>query len=203
MTMCAKIAGTDKAKVLYFPHAVDGRLFFNDLDNSDSGELPEEISQLSGPIAGYFGSLTATNDQETFISAAKALPSWDFVFIGRVSGDYSNLESLPNVHFLGPKSHKEIPAYGAAFDVCFMGWKDHEWIQNCFPLKTLEYLALQKPVVCSCQIDEITERFRNWCAPPDQRPSSLAAYRKRWRRMGQIGGSAAWKQCSRRPGHTE
>jgi len=154
-----ELAGGDKNKVKYLPHAVKGNAFFASDGNPVAAARPGDIKDLPGPIAGYFGSLTATNDQETFLYAAKALPAWSFVFIGRVSGDYSQLEELPNVYFLGPREHDLIPAYGAAFDVCFMGWKAHEWIQNCFPLKTLEYLALEKPVVCSSQIEEITSRF--------------------------------------------
>jgi hypothetical protein len=153
------LSGGDKSKVRYLPHAVKGNAFFAPDGDSLKFSKPDDIADLPQPIAGYFGSLTATNDQETFIYAAETMKNWNFVFIGRVSGDYSRLKELPNVYFLGPRVHQQIPSYGSSFDVCFMGWKDHEWIKNCFPLKTLEYLALEKPIVCSCHIDEISTRF--------------------------------------------
>lgn len=152
-------AGGDKDKVKYLPHAVKASVFLSDTLDDDPPAFPAEMRELNGPVAGYFGSLTETNDKATFQAAAEALPGWNFVFIGKAHGDYTGLQAMPNVHFLGPKPHADLPAYGAAFDVCFMGWKAHEWIANCFPLKTLEYLALGKPIVCSGRIDELVERF--------------------------------------------
>lgn len=151
------VSGGDSAKVRYLPHAMRASLF----SNAAASDLPApaDIAPLPRPIAGYFGSLTHTNDVEAFEAAAKALPGWSFVFIGKTVGDYSSLAALANVHFLGPRPHEDIPAYGAAFDVCFMGWKPHEWITNCSPVKTLEYLALGKPIVCSSVIDELEDRF--------------------------------------------
>lgn len=152
-----EVAGGDARKVRYLPHAMRASLF-GDLTGDGEG-APAELVDLPHPIAGYFGSLTHTNDVEAFHAAATALPGWSFVFIGRAIGDYSQLEALPNVRFLGPRPHERIPAYGAAFDVCFMGWKPHEWISNSSPVKTLEYLALGKPIVCSSHISELAERF--------------------------------------------
>jgi glycosyltransferase involved in cell wall biosynthesis len=151
----ARRAGTDAAKILYLPHAINHRLFAD----ASSRPRPADLAAIPGPIAGYFGSLTEANDKATFLAAARALPDWSFVFVGQVRGDYGELDALPNVHFLGPKPHGEIPAYGAGFDVCFMGWLPHEWITNCFPLKTLEYLALGKPIVCSVPIAELRDTF--------------------------------------------
>lgn len=149
------VAGEDADKAVLLPHAVKADAFLGE----EQLLQPPDLEGLPRPLAGYFGSLTQTNDQETFLAAARALPDWSFVFIGKVLGDYSALEAEPNVHFLGPRPHADIPAYGASFDVCFMGWRAHEWIANCFPLKTLEYLALEKPVVCAGRIEEIVSRF--------------------------------------------
>lgn len=149
------VAGDQAEKILYLPHGVDLQAFAG----AGSTPCPPELADIQGPIAGYFGSLTQTNDKESFEHAARSLPDWTFVFIGRVAGDYSTLEALPNVRFLGGRPHAEIPAYGARFDVCFMGWKPHEWIENCFPLKTLEYLALAKPTVCTGSIAELKREF--------------------------------------------
>ena len=142
-------------RTLYLPHAVDARVFAESLDCPE----PEDMAAIPHPIAGYYGSLTQVNDRATFLAAARALPDWSFVFIGRVVGDYEELQAQKNVYFLGPKPHADIPRYGQCFDVCFMGWLPHEWISNCFPLKTIEYLFLGKPIVCSCMIDEIAASF--------------------------------------------
>lgn len=145
----------DDRKARYLPHALKTSAFLG----AQAPVPPADLAALPRPVAGYFGSLTQTNDKDVFLAAARSLPGWSFVFIGRVAGDYGELQALPNVHFLGPRPHAEIPAYGAGFDISFMGWRAHEWISNCFPLKTLEYLALGKPIVCSSRIDELSERF--------------------------------------------
>ena len=142
-------------RILYLPHAVDARIFAA----AKGRPLPADIKDIPHPIAGYYGSLTQVNDKETFLKAAQALPDWSFVFIGKVVGDYDELTKQENVHFLGPKAHADIPSYGECFDVCFMGWLANEWIANCFPLKTLEYLLLGKPIVCSAVIHEIANSF--------------------------------------------
>lgn len=153
-----QVAGDDQPKVKYLPHAVAASVFRLD-DDGQATPVPLELADIDGPVAGYFGSLTETNDKETFLHAARTLPDWTFVFIGKTLGDYSELDALPNVRFLGARPHATLPTFGARFDVGFMGWKPHEWITNCFPLKTLEYLALGKPIVCSGHIAELAERF--------------------------------------------
>jgi glycosyltransferase involved in cell wall biosynthesis len=147
--------GVSPERVRYLPHAVDARVFAAAEQQPD----PTDIAALPHPIAGYYGSLTQVNDKETFLAAAQALPDWSFVFIGKVVGDYDALMQQDNVHFLGPKAHRDIPRYGRCFDVCFMGWTANEWIANCFPLKTLEYLLLGKPVVCAGIINELADLF--------------------------------------------
>jgi glycosyltransferase involved in cell wall biosynthesis len=148
-------AGAEAHKVTYLPHGIDAAKFRDAL--KAPGPLPDDLKSIPKPIAGYFGSLTQTNDKETFYYAARQCPDWAFVFIGRVQGDYEALASLDNVYFLGQKSHEEIPFYGKQFDVCFMGWINHEWIIASNPVKTLEYLGLGKPVICSSYINELVD----------------------------------------------
>ncbi|MBN1569574.1 MAG: hypothetical protein JXA73_17145 [Acidobacteria bacterium] len=146
----------DKAeRVLYLPHGANASSFRSVLETNVA--MPDDIKNIPKPIAGYFGSLTEANDKATFVFAAKNCPDWSFVFIGAVSGDYVELASFKNVYFLGPKAYEEIPVYGKFFDACFMGWKPHEWITNCSPIKAMEYLALGKPVICSSYIAELEQ----------------------------------------------
>jgi glycosyltransferase involved in cell wall biosynthesis len=145
--------GDQTEKVLYLPHGVNASRFRAILEGNVA--MPTDLKDISKPIAGYFGTLTETNDKATFAYAAQRCPDWSFVFIGKVAGDYTELACFKNVFFLGQKPYEEIPIYGKFFDVCFMGWLPHEWITNCSPIKTLEYLALGKPVVCSSYIEEL------------------------------------------------
>jgi glycosyltransferase involved in cell wall biosynthesis len=105
------------------------------------------------PIAGYFGSLTDANDKSTYEALSRN--GFSVVLIGRRLGDYSALEKTANIYFLGPVLYEHLPSFGQAFDVCIMSWIPSGWIQNCLPIKTLEYLAMGKPVI-SCPIPAVS-----------------------------------------------
>lgn len=137
---------SDKNKLVYFPHGVEFNHF-----HTKSNAKPAAFSSIQKPIVGYFGSLTDVNDKEAIVELANN--GFSVVLIGKVSGDYSECEKNPNVHFLGPIPYKELPAYGQAFDICMLNWEMAEWIKNSNPQKTYEYLAMGKPIV-SCRIPE-------------------------------------------------
>ena len=137
--------------VHYLPHGVDFELFQN---AAREGRGISEITGVSRPIAGYFGTMTAHNDIELLHYCAQKLPDVSFVLAGQITGgDYSGLTRLPNVHILGRIPYEKIPQLCACFDVCMLQWKMSEWIRNCNPLKMLEYMASGKPIV-SVEIKE-------------------------------------------------
>ncbi|MFO7445626.1 MAG: glycosyltransferase [Ignavibacteriaceae bacterium] len=105
-----------------------------------------DIKKRGLPVAGYFGSLSDTaNDLRMFEILAKN--NFSVVLIGKPLGDFSELNKLENIHLLGPINYNILPSYGHGFDLCFMSWRQHEWLNNCYPIKTLEYLAMGKPIV--------------------------------------------------------
>jgi len=161
--------------VYYLPHAVDFE-HFNSALSSDL-PIPDDLAAVGQPRVGYFGSVTDSNDQEMIAYAAERAPDIHFVMIGRVFGDYSTLQRLPNVHFLGFKAYRELPHYGKHFAAAFMCWKMTDWIRHSNPLKTKEYLSLGLPVV-SVRIAELEQQFDDLVHLVDDGPSFLAAVRK-------------------------
>jgi len=159
-------------KVHYFPHAVDFERFNQVLGMAT--EIPADMADIPEPRIGYFGSLTDSNDLEMIRFAAEKDPSLNFVLIGRVLGDFSLISSLPNVHLLGFKPHDEIPLYGKYFNIGIMNWKMTEWIKNCNPVKTKEYLSLGLPVI-SVAIDEIVQDYKGLVKIAEDGPQFLAA----------------------------
>lgn len=138
-----------RALVKYLPHGVDYERF------RDAVTRTESLTDCRRPVAGYFGTLTAQNDIELLEYCAKQLPNVTFVFAGQITaGDYRGLFRMPNVVFLGKVPYEEIPALCAGFDVCLLPWKVNKWIDNCNPLKFLEYMASGKCIV-SVPIKEI------------------------------------------------
>ena len=71
------------------------------------------------------GSL-ATNSCERFDidlieKVAKAKPEWQFILIGPVVKiDPATLPQLSNIHYLGGKDYKQLPAYVAGWDIAMV-----------------------------------------------------------------------------------
>jgi glycosyltransferase involved in cell wall biosynthesis len=147
--------GFRNKEVYYMPHGVDFEHFY---EATKPLPIPEEMKHIPHPIVGYFGSLDAKNDDSIIRYCATHRPDISFVLIGEKGGRNNSLEGLPNVQFLGYKEYSQLPYYGKAFDACIMFWKQSEWIEYCNPVKTMEYLAMGKPVI-SVPFHEISKRY--------------------------------------------
>ena len=146
-------AASARGTAEYLPHGVD----FKKFRAAASQATPPELAGIAQPIAGYFGTLTAQNDIELLTWCAKSSPGISFVFAGTITaGDYSALQRLPNVHFIGNVPLERIPSLAAGFDVCLLPWKLSAWIEHCNPLKFLEYMASGRPIV-SVPIPQVVE----------------------------------------------
>lgn len=134
-----------KDNVFYLPHGVDFDLFYGAAQRQD---IWEPLRSIPRPIAGYFGTLTDSNDIALWEYCAEQMPDVSFVLTGRITaGDYSKLASMPNVHLTGFLPYEEIPSLCAGFDVCMLNWRQSPWIYACNPLKAFEYMAAGKPIV--------------------------------------------------------
>jgi glycosyltransferase involved in cell wall biosynthesis len=144
------------------------------------------------PVAGYFGTLSDANDKEVFRILAER--GFSVVIIGKVLGDYSSLENLDNIYFTGPVDFKELPSYSRAFDVCLLNWIMADWIYNSYPVKTLEYLAMGKPIV-SCPIPVVKELFGSLVyfadTPEEYLEKALLALKENSRELSEARVSAA------------
>lgn len=145
-----------RAKVVYQPHGVD---FAHFAGARDGGlPVPAPLRGLPHPVVGYFGSLTNHNNKRILRRILEAHPDWSVVMIGKVVGDYAELEAYPNFHLTGAVPYAELPAWAQVFDVGILNWIETEWIANSFPVKAQEYLALGLPVV-SVRIKELERSF--------------------------------------------
>lgn len=116
---------------------------------------PLDVPKVRSPIVGFVGALYEWIDWELIGRACNALLDAQFVFVGP-HNNASAVEALakhPNVHFLGPRPYGFIPAYVAAFDVCWVPFKVGEITAAANPVKIYEYLALAKPVVTTTVAD--------------------------------------------------
>jgi glycosyltransferase involved in cell wall biosynthesis len=118
-------------------------------DGRPRGPRPPELARLSGPVVGYVGNLSARIDLDLIEGLARARPGWQFVFIGSAHLDDSilRLRTLPNVHFLGVRPHREARRYIEHFDVALIPHLDNEMTRAMNPLKAFVYCAAGVPVV--------------------------------------------------------
>lgn len=113
-----------------------------------ASEHPDDLARIPAPRIGFFGGIDDyVVDLELLAKVARRFPKASLVLIGDATCALPELESLPNVHLLGPRPYAEIPRYGSAFDVALMPWLQNDWIEACNPIKVKEYLALGLPVV--------------------------------------------------------
>ena len=132
-----------------------------------------DVAGLPGPVIGYIGTVFEWVDVQLLARAAQARPSWNFVLIGPVATDVSVIESLPNVHLLGPRPYGELPGYLKGFDVAIVPFIFHDVTRRASPVKFYEYLASGVATVATRLPD--LERFESLAGLYDGYDEFMAA----------------------------
>jgi UDP-galactopyranose mutase len=108
---------------------------------------------------GFFGVIDERFDVELLDQLAEARPDWQLVMIGPiVKIDPAQLPRRSNIHYLGSKSYKELPAYLSGWDVALLLFARNESTRYISPTKTPEYLAAGRPVV-STSIHDVVRPY--------------------------------------------
>jgi glycosyltransferase involved in cell wall biosynthesis len=139
-----------------FPSSVDRVHFLKararQFDPADQEDLPR-------PRLGFYGVIDERFDTELLAKAAEMRPDWSFVMVGpvvKISED--ELPRRPNIHYLGSKTYRQLPAYLSGWDVALMPFAMNESTQFISPTKTPEYLAGGKPVV-STPVKDVVRHY--------------------------------------------
>ncbi len=149
------------ARVSCFPSSIDTKHFASARANAAA---PQDVASLPGPRIGFFGVVDERMDAGLVGELAALRPDWTFVMIGPVVKiDPADLPHLPNIHWLGGRDYKELPAYLGAWDAGFMPFARNESTRFISPTKTPEFLAAGLPVVST----PITDVVRDWGPKPD------------------------------------
>lgn len=133
------------ANVYAFPSSIDVA-HFNQARKIE--EEPADEEWIAHPRLGFCGVIDERMDIELLGKMAEMRPDWYFVMIGPVVKIAE--EDLPrreNIHYLGGKDYKDLPAYLAGWDVALMPFAMNESTKYISPTKTPEYLAAGLPVV--------------------------------------------------------
>jgi len=130
-------------KTTLLNHGVDYELF------SSPTVKAADLPQSHAPVVGFYGSIAGWLDQDLILAAAKALPAWQFVFIGAPQVDTSAMATVRNIHLMGPRPHEALPRYVQHWDISILPFRNNAQIEACNPLKLREYMAAGTPIVSS------------------------------------------------------
>jgi glycosyltransferase involved in cell wall biosynthesis len=131
-----------------FPSSVDAAHF----GEARGGQLadPADQADIPHPRLGFFGVIDERLDIGLLAEMADRRPGWSFVMIGPVVKiDPETLPRRANIHWLGGRDYKSLPAYLAHWDIGIMPFALNEATRFISPTKTPEFLAAGLPVVSS------------------------------------------------------
>jgi UDP-galactopyranose mutase len=136
-----------------FPSSVDASHFAQAreplADPADQAEIPH-------PRVGFFGVIDERMDLDLLSELADQCPELQLVMIGPVAKIApDSLPRRPNLHWLGGKSYRELPAYLAGWEVAMLPFARNAATRFISPTKTPEYLAAGKSVVSTSITDVV------------------------------------------------
>lgn len=182
-SVASSLGLTAAGKTLIVPNGADAESY----GAGAKRPIPADLASVPRPTVAYAGSLNEKVDFALVARLARARPGVHWVLVGPVWGDHilstrsqSGLEScrsLPNVHFLGAKDYRELPAYCAHVDANAMFYRvDGEgWWRDIYPLKLHECLATGRPLLSAdtpavrafADVVAICHDDREWLAAVD------------------------------------
>jgi UDP-galactopyranose mutase len=117
---------------------------------------PPDQAAIPHPRIGFYGVVDERFNIELLRSIAEHKKEWHFIVIGPTAKiDPASLPVANNIHFIGMRDYKELPAYLAGWDVAMMPFALNEATKFISPTKTPEFLAAGKPVVSTSVHDVV------------------------------------------------
>jgi UDP-galactopyranose mutase len=138
-----------------FPSSIDAAHFGQ---ARNAPEEPEAMRAIPHPRLGFFGVVDERMDLDLVARLAALRPDWSFVMIGPVVKiDPAGLPRAANIHWLGGRDYKALPAHLAHWDLGFMPFALNESTRFISPTKTPEFLAAGLPVVSTPVVDVVRD----------------------------------------------
>jgi len=108
---------------------------------------PPPLAGLGGPIAGCHGTIGPWIDFPLLSFLSDRFPDVQFVMIGPIEVPRASLPQRQNLHWLGSRDYRDLPAYLSAFCVGLIPFRVDDYTRGRNPGKLFEYFATGKPVV--------------------------------------------------------
>jgi teichuronic acid biosynthesis glycosyltransferase TuaC len=122
-------------------HPMDKRACRRDLN------LPEDAL-----LVGTAGLLSPARDVHLLVEAFERLkfryPNLHLALAGPLTADFT-LPVEPRLHYLGQLPFETVPLFNNALDVAVVCYADDAFGRYCFPQKTREFMACDRPVIAA------------------------------------------------------
>jgi UDP-galactopyranose mutase len=120
------------------------------------GRDPQDQVDIPYPRLGYSGVIDERMDLDLLATVASLRPDWHFIMLGPVVKiSASELPNLPNIHYLGNKEYRTLPAYMAGWQIGLLPFARNDATRFISPTKTPEYLAAGLPVISTSIADVV------------------------------------------------
>lgn len=143
----------DKSEII--PNGVDAELF----RSYPSKRLRHALGIEMDFVVGYVGVLREWVDFEPLFGALSQLGAKYadiMVLVVGEEGGIKRIKDLANrygiserVMFSGTVPYTSVPEYISCMDICLVPFKSNPVSHNALPLKLFEYMACEKPIICS------------------------------------------------------
>lgn len=132
-------------RVFAFPSCID---FTHFMPARGGVSDPDDQCSIAGPRIGFCGVIDERLNLRLLAELAHRRSDWQFILLGPVVKiDPASLPQGPNLHYLGMKAYRDLPAYFGNWQVAMMPFAINAATRYISPTKTPEYLAAGLPVV--------------------------------------------------------
>lgn len=124
------------------PHGIDLELW-QKKDSKSTSSIPS----IPKPAAVWWGLVDERLDWNWLAYAANELNNLHFVLVGRIHARPSSILKYKNIHFVDSVNVSQLPLLAERADVLMMPYVNNAATRAMQPLKLLEYLASNRPIV--------------------------------------------------------
>ncbi|MEM6845087.1 MAG: glycosyltransferase [Bacteroidota bacterium] len=107
------------------------------------------VQKIAAPRIGYIGNIERRINYDWLTEIFTRRSDWQLVMVGPCDDQYipESFIQLPNIHFVPPVPHRQLPSVLKVFDVAFIPFTKDDVSAQIYPLKLFEYMGSGKPVV--------------------------------------------------------
>jgi glycosyltransferase involved in cell wall biosynthesis len=148
-----------RERIHHIPHGTP-RAFLADRPCDRPAPAPQDLAHLPRPVLGYIGSIGPRVDWSLMLRLSEACPQASLVVIGgrphprshreEWFNQWSRFSAQPNVHQVGWRAQRDLPAYYQAFDVNLIPYDMQDrFNQACSPTKIMDGMGSGRPIVAT------------------------------------------------------